>query len=57
MFAEDMSENFSEDRRYHLDFRVFLDIFEIFAEDCFLLCNFSSAFTLRVVTLKPFPAN
>ena len=27
---------FSEDRRYHFIFlRVFLDIFEIFAEDCF----------------------
>ena len=42
MFAEDISEDFSEDRRYHflLDFKVFLDIFEIFAEDCFLLRSF-----------------
>ena len=36
MFAEDISEDFSEDRRYHF----FLDIFEIFAEDCFLLRSF-----------------
>ena len=44
MFAEDISEDFSEDRRYHFKFtgftRVFLDIFEIFAEDCFLLRSF-----------------
>ena len=42
MFAEDISEDCSEDRRYHflLDFIVFLDIFEIFAEDCFLLRSF-----------------
>ena len=42
MFAEDTSEDLSEDRRYHflLDFRLFLDIFEIFVEDCFLLRSF-----------------
>ena len=42
MFAEDISEDFSEDGRYHflLDFKVFLDILEIFAEDCFLMRSF-----------------
>ena len=42
MFAEDISEDFSEDRIYHflLDFKVFLDIFEIFTEACFLLRSF-----------------
>ena len=38
MFAEDISED-SEDISL-LDFKVFLDIFEIFAEDCFLLRSF-----------------
>ena len=39
-----------------LDCRVFLDIFEIFAEDCFLLTrSFSEVFALWVVTLEPFP--
>ena len=57
MFAEDTSEDFSEDRRYHFSwiFIVFLDIFEIFAEDCFLLRSFRKFFTLWVFTLKPFP--
>ena len=42
MFAEDISEDFSENRRYHFYwvFRIFLDIFEIFAEGCFLLRSF-----------------
>ena len=43
MFAEDISEDFSEDRKditFTLDFIVFMDIFEIFAEDCFLLRSF-----------------
>ena len=35
MFEEDISEDFSD--LTLLDFIVFLDIFEIFAEDCFLL--------------------
>ena len=40
-----ISEDFSEDRRYRLyriksDFRVFLDIFEVFTEDRFLLRSF-----------------
>ena len=39
MFAEDISEDFS-DITFTLDFKVFLDIFEIFAEDCFLLRRF-----------------
>ena len=39
MFAEDISEDFS-DLTFLLDFIVFLDIFEIFAEDCFLLRSF-----------------
>ena len=40
MFAEDISKDFSqkiEDITCTPDFRAFLDIFEIFAEDCFLL--------------------
>ena len=42
MFAEDISEDISEDRRYHIYWilKYFLDIFEIFAEDCFLLRSF-----------------
>ena len=43
MFAEeDISEDFSEDRRYHFYWVLvyFLDIFEIFTEDCFLLRRF-----------------
>ena len=51
MFAEDISEDFLEDRRHHLlllDFRLLLDIFEIFEK-------FSDFLTLRVFTLKPFP--
>ena len=39
MFAEDISEDFS-DLSLLLDFIVFLDIFEIFAEDCFLPISF-----------------
>ena len=38
MFAEDISEEFSDITL--LDFIVFLDIFESFAEDCFLLRSF-----------------
>ena len=56
MFGEDISEDFSEDKKISLllEFIIFLDIFEIFAEDCFLLRSFGS-FTLWVFTLKPFP--
>ena len=39
MFAEDISGDFS-DLTFTLDFIVFLDIFEIFAEDRFLLRSF-----------------
>ena len=65
MFAEDISEDFSEDRRYHICWIlvVFLDIFEIFAEDCFLLRSFRkflpsgflplSRFQLRVGPRNP----
>ena len=56
VFAEDISEDFSEDRRDHflLDFRIFLDIFIIFAEDCFPLRSFRkflpSGFLLRTLS-------
>ena len=40
MFAEDVSEEFSKDRRYHFYWMLFLDVLEIFAEDCFLLRSF-----------------
>ena len=55
MFAEDISEDFSEDRRYHFcwNFIVIPDIFEIFVEDCFLLRSFGS-FKPLVLILKPF---
>ena len=57
MFAEDISEDFSERTKKtspRLDFRVFLDIFEIFADDCFLLRSFRKFCPLGF-TLKPFP--
>ena len=53
MFAEDISEDFS-DLTFTGFYRVFLDIFEIFAEDCFLLRSFRKCFTLWVFTLSCF---
>ena len=61
MFAEDIADDFSEDRRYSVYwiFRVFPDVFESFAEDSFFffffLKSFRKFFTLWVFTLKPFP--
>ena len=58
MFAEDISEDFSEDKRYHFYtgfYSISGDIFEIFAEDCFFSEKFSGVLTLWVFTLKPFP--
>ena len=57
MFAEDISEDVSEERRYHfycILFRVFPDIFEIFAEDCFLLRGFRKFLPSAFLPLSPF---
>ena len=57
-FAEDISEDFSEDRRYHFCAgfsSIPADIFEIFAEDCFLLRSFQKFLPSGFFTLKPFP--
>ena len=55
MFAEDISEDFSEDQiSLLLDFRVFLDIFQIFAEDWFLLRSFRKFLPSGFVPLSRF---
>ena len=60
MFAEDISEDFSEDRRYHF-YIGFLEYFWISSRNLRgrLLSSekFSEVFTLWVFTLKPFPVN
>ena len=59
MFAEDISEDFSEDLEditFTLDFIVFLDIFEIFAEDCFLLRSFRKFLPSGFLPLSRFQA-
>ena len=59
MFAEDISEDFSEDRRYH--FSVFFLYFWIYLRNLRgrLLSyeKFSEVFTLWVFALKPFPVH
>ena len=58
MFAEDISEDFSEDRRYH--FYWFLSISGYLRNLRGRLLSsekFSEVFTLWVFTLKPFPIN
>ena len=49
MFAEDLSEDFSEDRRYHIYW-----IFEIFAEDSFLLRSFRKFLPSGFLPLRRF---
>ena len=56
-FAEDISEDFSQkiqDITFTTDFRVFLDIFEIFAEDCFLLRSFRKFLPSEFLRLSRF---
>ena len=56
MFAEDISENFSEDRRYH--FYWILEYFLMYSESSRKIAfsdRFSDVVTLRGFTLSPFP--
>ena len=56
MFAEDISEDFSEDRKYHFYWilEYFWISFEIFAEDCFLLRSFRKFLPSGFVPLSRF---
>ena len=55
MFAEDISEDFS-DITFALDFIVFLDIFEFFTEDFFLLRGFRKFLPSGFLPLSRFQA-
>ena len=57
MFAEDISEDFSEDRRYHFYngfYSISGYIFEIFAEDHFLLRSFRKFLPSGFLSLSRF---
>ena len=51
MFAEDIAEDFSEDRRYHVSW-ILEEYFWISSKSSE---KFSEVFALWVFTLKPFP--